>query len=60
VQKINVIQHCRSVCNAQHSFAEEFNFSAARGVQDDLGDNDVIEEDEQAELLDFLVDVGSK
>jgi len=51
------LQKCLIV---QHSFAEEFNFTAARGVQDDLGDNDVIEEDEQAELLEFLVEVGSK
>jgi len=48
----------RSVCNAQHSFAEQFNFTAARGVQDDLDDYDVIEEDEQAELLQFLVEVN--
>jgi len=49
----------RSVWNAQHSFSEEFNFSAKRGVQDGLGENDdAIEDDEQAEYMEFLVEVN--
>jgi len=49
--------YSRSVCNAQHSFAEEFNFSATRGVHDDFGKNDVIGDDEQAEYMEFLIEV---
>ncbi|CAL8109591.1 unnamed protein product [Orchesella dallaii] len=46
----------RSVCNAQHSFSKDFHFAYHRGVNTDQdGDNDTISEDNQDEMMDFLL-----
>jgi hypothetical protein len=50
--------YARSACNAQQSFAKKFNYSYGRGKADnDLSDNDTISEDQQSEMLEFLLDV---
>ncbi len=42
------------MCNAQQSFAKDFDFAFNRGTDDSDSINDTITEDNQDEMMDFL------
>ncbi|CAL8109590.1 unnamed protein product [Orchesella dallaii] len=50
------LKYVRSICNSQRSFAEEFKFASRRGMKGQADWNFTISEDNQDEMIDFLLE----